>query len=69
MLDRNDEPPYPIEAISLLKTDHRKVKISLPDMRAPGIFALSICLRSRSLPSWSCTRNWKRTSSIRRMKQ
>ena len=26
MTDRNDEPPYPIDAISLLKTDHRKVK-------------------------------------------
>ena len=26
MRDRNDEPPYPIDAISLLKTDHRKVK-------------------------------------------
>ena len=26
MRDRNDEPQYPIDAISLLKTDHRKVK-------------------------------------------
>jgi hemerythrin superfamily protein len=26
MIDRNDEPQYPIDAIALLKTDHRKVK-------------------------------------------
>jgi len=26
MRDRNEEPPYPTEAIALLKTDHRKVK-------------------------------------------
>jgi len=26
MRDRNDEPPYPTDAIALLKTDHRKVK-------------------------------------------
>jgi len=26
MVDRNDEPQYPIDAIALLKTDHQKVK-------------------------------------------
>ena len=26
MTDRNDAPQYPIDAITLLKTDHRKVK-------------------------------------------
>ena len=26
MRDRNDEPPYPTDAIALLKTDHWKVK-------------------------------------------
>ena len=39
MLDRNDEPQYPIDAISLLcsKPIIGRSKISLPDMRAPGI--------------------------------
>ncbi len=26
MRDQNDAPQYPIDAIALLKTDHRKVK-------------------------------------------
>ena len=26
MTDRNEAPQYPIDAITLLKTDHRKVK-------------------------------------------
>jgi len=26
MIDRNDEPQYPTDAISLLKADHRKIK-------------------------------------------
>ena len=42
MIDRNDALPYPIDAISLLKTDHRRSKICSPDMRAPRILARSI---------------------------
>ena len=38
MRDRNDEPPYPIEAISLLKTDHRKVKNLFARYESAGDF-------------------------------
>ena len=38
MLDRNDEPPYPIDAISLLKTDHRKVKNLFARYESAGNF-------------------------------
>ena len=39
MRDRNDEPPYPIEAISLLKTDHRKVKNLFARYESAGNFS------------------------------
>jgi hemerythrin superfamily protein len=38
MRDRNDEPPYPIDAISLLKTDHRKVKNLFARYESAGNF-------------------------------
>src|SRR6266487_3575361 len=39
MRDRNDEPPYPIDAISLLKTDHRKVKNLFARYESAGDFS------------------------------
>jgi len=39
MLDRNDEPQYPIDAISLLKTDHRKVKNLFARYESAGNFS------------------------------
>ena len=39
MIDRNDEPPYPIDAISLLKTDHRKVKNLFARYESAGDFS------------------------------
>ena len=38
MRDQTDEPPYPIEAISLLKTDHRKVKNLFARYESAGDF-------------------------------
>ena len=38
MRDRSDEPPYPIDAISLLKTDHRKVKNLFARYESAGNF-------------------------------
>ena len=38
MTDRNDEPQYPIDAISLLKTDHRKVKNLFARYESAGNF-------------------------------
>ena len=38
MRDRNDEPPYPIDAISLLKTDHRKVNNLFARYESAGNF-------------------------------
>ena len=38
MRDRNDEPPYPIDAISLLKIDHRKVKNLFARYESAGNF-------------------------------
>ena len=39
MIEWNDEPPYPIEAISLLKTDHRKVKNLFARYESAGNFS------------------------------
>jgi hemerythrin superfamily protein len=39
MRDRSDEPPYPIDAISLLKTDHRKVKNLFARYESAGNFS------------------------------
>src|SRR5437763_1035588 len=38
MRGRNEEPPYPIDAISLLKTDHRKVKNLFARYESAGNF-------------------------------
>ena len=38
MTDRNDEPQYPIDAIALLKTDHRKVKNLFARYESAGHF-------------------------------
>ena len=38
MIDRNDEPPYPTDAISLLKTDHRKIKNLFARYESAGNF-------------------------------
>jgi hemerythrin superfamily protein len=38
MSDRNDEPPYPSDAIALLKTDHRKVKNLFARYESAGNF-------------------------------
>src|SRR4029453_287508 len=39
MIDRNEEPQYPIDAISLLKTDHRKVKNLFARYESAGDFS------------------------------
>ena len=39
MTDRNDEPQYPIDAIALLKTDHRKVKNLFARYESAGHFS------------------------------
>jgi hemerythrin superfamily protein len=39
MRDRSDEPPYSIDAISLLKTDHRKVKNLFARYESAGNFS------------------------------
>ena len=38
MTDRNDAPQYPIDAITLLKTDHRKVKNLFARYESAGDF-------------------------------
>jgi hypothetical protein len=39
MIDWNNEPQYPIDAISLLKTDHRKVKNLFARYESAGNFS------------------------------
>ena len=39
MIDRNDELPYPTDAIALLKTDHRKVKNLFARYESAGDFS------------------------------
>jgi hypothetical protein len=39
MIDWNSEPQYPIDAISLLKTDHRKVKNLFARYESAGNFS------------------------------
>jgi hemerythrin superfamily protein len=39
MTDRNDAPQYPIDAIALLKTDHRKVKNLFARYESAGHFS------------------------------
>lgn len=39
MTDRHDEPPYPIDAISLLKTEHRKINNLFARYESAGNFS------------------------------
>ena len=47
MTDRNDEPPYPTDAIALLKTDHRKVKNLFARYESAGDFSTKHLIASR----------------------
>ena len=50
MRDRNDEPPYPIDAISLLKTDHRKVKNLFARYESAGDFSTKYLIAEQVFP-------------------
>src|SRR6266705_4896703 len=50
MIDRNDEPPYPIDAISLLKADHRKVKNLFARYESAGDFSTKYLIAEQVLP-------------------
>ena len=50
MIDRNDEPPYPIDAISLLKTDHRKVKNLFARYESAGDFTTKYLIAEQVFP-------------------
>ena len=50
MTDRNDEPPYPIDAISLLKTDHRKVKNLFARYESAGDFTTKHLIAEQVFP-------------------
>ena len=50
MVDRNDEPPYPIDAISLLKTDHRKVKNLFARYESAGNFSTKHLIAEQVFP-------------------
>ena len=50
MTDRNDEPPYPIDAISLLKTDHRKVKNLFARYESAGDFRTKHLIAEQVFP-------------------
>ncbi len=50
MIDRNDEPPYPIDAISLLKTDHRKVKNLFARYESAGDFSTKYLIAEQVFP-------------------
>jgi hypothetical protein len=50
MVDRNDEPQYPIDAISLLKTDHRKVKNLFARYESAGNFSTKHLIAEQVFP-------------------
>jgi hemerythrin superfamily protein len=50
MIDRNDEPQYPIDAISLLKTDHRKVKNLFARYESAGDFSTKYLIAEQVFP-------------------
>ena len=50
MIDRNDEPPYPIDAISLLKADHRKVKNLFARYESAGDFSTKYLIAEQVFP-------------------
>jgi len=50
MVDRNDESPYPTDAISLLKTDHRKVKNLFARYESAGSFSTKHLIAEQVFP-------------------
>ena len=50
MRDRNDEPPYPTDAIALLKTDHRKVKNLFARYESAGDFRTKHLIAEQVFP-------------------
>jgi len=50
MRDRNDEPPYPTDAIALLKTDHRKVKNLFARYESAGDFSTKHLIAEQVFP-------------------
>ena len=50
MRDRNDEPPYPTDAIALLKTDHRKVKHLFARYESAGDFRTKYLMAEQVFP-------------------
>jgi len=50
MTDRNDALPYPIDAISLLKTDHRKVKNLFARYESAGDFSTKYLIAEQVFP-------------------
>jgi len=51
MIDRNEEPSYPIDAISLLKTDHRKVKNLFARYESAGHFSTKYLIAEQVFPA------------------
>ena len=56
MTDRNDEPPYPIDAIALLKTDHRKVKNLFARYESAGDFTTKHLIAEQVFPELAAAR-------------
>ena len=50
MIERNDEPQYPIDAISLLKADHRKVKNLFARYESAGDFSTKHLITEQVFP-------------------
>src|SRR4029434_918640 len=50
MIGRNDEPQYPIDAIALLKTDHRKVKNLFARYESAGNFRTKQLIAAQVFP-------------------
>ena len=50
MRDRNDEPPYPTDAIALLKTDHWKVKNLFARYESAGDFRTKHLIAEQVFP-------------------
>ncbi len=59
MIDRNDEPPYPIDAISLLKTDHRKVKNLFARYESAGDFSTKYLIAEQVFPELDLHAQWE----------
>jgi hemerythrin superfamily protein len=50
LVDRNEEPPYPSDAIALLKTDHRKVKNLFARYESAGNFRTKQLIAAQVFP-------------------